>query len=476
MKARNSARLMEGGVVNHAAWRFALGMIVAALLGAAFPTASRAVPLDSILPPDAGSEGTPAGPTSIRPGATPAPSSGRTEATAPPLEDITGQTMGPNAENVATGAPTPGVIVDGIPSLGPPVPPGFAWPAVLSTRNWFHVQDWYVETDAQVLDHTPPLRHNPLLADTSSGRVFDRENLDLGLAAGAHITLGTYLGEDYQKHDHSLEFTFQGLDDWNGHFNLIAATPSTTDTSTTTGNFGSLVNLLNFPNADFFNGADFYHIDYHSDINSAEVNVRVKTHYLEDQLVYDPDDGRWNQHINSAATFSYLFGFRYLNLSERLNVSAGLNSMAGTIEGFPAGNFGGEVDARVENNLIGFQPGVELDYQYERWSVGVSAKSAICLNFAQDRLGATFNDPALTPENFSAAKVRSGAISEINLIAGYQISPKARLRVTYDFEFLTSVGLAPNELNLAGPNGPGALIVSNGLFLNGLSAGLDYIW
>ncbi len=265
---------VKGGHGKSSHLAFAPGIVVAAVLSAAFPAASRAAPLDSILPPAAGNEGAPATAAPIRPGTSSIPSSGQTETTAPPLEDITAQTIGPNAGSMESGEPIPGAIAEGSPTLGPPVPPGFAWPAILSTRNWFKVQDWYGEFDAQALDHTRQFRHNPLLVDTSDGRIIDREDLNLGLAAGAHITLGTYLGEDYQNHDHSLEFTFQGLDDWNGHFNIIAATPSTTDTATTFGNFGSLVNLLNFPNADFFNGADFYHFDYHSDLNSFEVNVR----------------------------------------------------------------------------------------------------------------------------------------------------------------------------------------------------------
>jgi hypothetical protein len=36
--------------------------------------------------------------------------------------------------------------------------------------------------------------------------------------------------------------------------------------------------------------------------------------------------------------------------------------------------------------------------------------------------------------------------------------------------------LAPNEVNLAGPHGPGTIVVSNGLFLNGLSGGIDFVW
>ncbi len=232
MQARDVASLLKGGMASHPIWRFAPGIVVAAVLSAAFPAASRAAPLDSILPPAAGNEGAPATAAPIRPGTSSIPSSGQTETTAPPLEDITAQTIGPNAGSMESGEPIPGAIAEGSPTLGPPVPPGFAWPAILSTRNWFKVQDWYGEFDAQALDHTRQFRHNPLLVDTSDGRIIDREDLNLGLAAGAHITLGTYLGEDYQNHDHSLEFTFQGLDDWNGHFNIIAATPSTTDTAT----------------------------------------------------------------------------------------------------------------------------------------------------------------------------------------------------------------------------------------------------
>ena len=460
-------------------WRIALRSATAFVLCAVFPLAAWAVPLDPIVPPDAASEGNATAPkaNSNHPGAVEGANvpAMTPNASAKP-EGISGQPAGAPAETIQTGEPLASAGGEPMFSTGPPIPPGFAWPTVLSTRNWFNVQDWYSEFDAQALDHTRELRHTPLLVDTNSGRVFDREDLNLGLAAGAHITLGTYLGEDYLKKDHSLEFTYQGLESWDGHFTLIGSTPSVLDSGTTAGNFGSLIGLLNFPNAVFFNGADFFKVEYHSEFNSFETNVRVKTHYLEDQLVYDPDDGRWNRHINSAATFSYLFGLRYVNIDERVNFTSGLNSTTGTIDGFPVSNFGGRYDNRVDNNLIGGQAGIELDYQYERWSVGIRGKTAVCLNFAEDQVNVMFNDPANPDEHFSKAKVGPAAVSEVNLTAGYQISPQARLRVTYDFEFLTSVGLGPNQLDLAGPHGPAALVNSNGLFLNGLSMGLDYIW
>jgi hypothetical protein len=455
-------------------------MIAAVALSAGYPVVGRAVPLEPVVPPDAAGEGSPlpTGQTPTNPGLAPAPrGAGQAQSAAPPLEDITGQPLGSNTVGVGPGEQGPESVGDEVgPATGPMAPPGFAIPTTLSTRNWFQLHDWYTETDAQVFDHAHQPRNTTLLADTSDGRLFGRDDLSLGIAAGAHFTIGSYLGEDYQKHDHSVEFTYQGLETWNGRFDIEAGGQSTLDTSTTAGNFGSLITTLNFANADFFNGADFYRFDYHSEFNSFELNLRVKTHYLQDQLVYEPDDGLWNRHINTSTTFSYLFGFRYVNLGERLNIVSGLNRTTGTIDGFPVADFGGTVDTRVQNNLAGFQAGAQIDYQYERWSVGARGKTAVCLNFAEDETNIVFNDTGVPGQHLSASKTGPAAVSEISLIAGYQISPQARLRVSYDFQFLTSVGLAPNEVNLAGPHGPGTIVVSNGLFLNGLSGGIDFVW
>jgi hypothetical protein len=473
--SRGRLHLGRRMVVNDAVWRFLLAATAAVLLCAGYSTSGQAAPLEPVQPPDAAGEGgtVPSGQTPISPGAAhSATGTVRNQTAAPPLEDITGQPLGSSA----TGAgQAPGSTVE---EAGPEsgfVPPGFAIPATLSTRNWFELHDWYTESDAQVFNHSRQQRGGVVLFDTEDGRVFQRDDLSIGIAAGAHLTLGAYLGEDYQKHDHSLEFTFQGLDSWNGHFALTAGMQSMSDASGTP-QFGSLFNTFNFANSDFFSHADFYRFDYRSELNSGELNIRVKTHYLQDQLVYEPEDGLWNRHIASTASFSYLFGVRYLNLGERLNIASGLNGTSGTIDGFPAADIGGTINSRIQNNLVGPQAGFQMDYQYERWFAGVRGKSAVCLNFAENETDIVFNDPANPAQHYLASKTGPAAVSEISLLAGYQISPQARLRMTYDFEFLTSVGLAPNQLNLAGPHGPGTITVSNGLFLNGVSIGLDYVY
>ena len=356
------------------------------------------------------------------------------------------------------------------------LPEGQVIPPTLSTRDWFELHNYYGEYDADVLDYARATRTGHEVIDQADARSFDRTDLALGISAGAKITIGSYLGADFQDRDHSLELTYEGLNAWQFNGQINAAGTSVVDNGGSNGNFGSLITTINFPNSAFFNGADFYKIVYHSTLNSLEADVRIQSELGKDQLVYNPDTGTWVRHVERGPQYALLFGLRYLNLNERMNFTAGLNEKTGTIQGFPTADFGGSYNANVDNNLAGLDFGGDLNYQYEKWFFGFDFRAAPCLNFANGNLNIFYNDPALTARHFEGSKTTTAFISEIGLSTGYQISPHARLKFTYAFEWLTNVGQAPSQLNLPGPNGPAIVNTSNGVFLNGLDGGLEVIW
>ncbi len=421
-----------------------------------------------------------------------------------------GPAVGPPAGPAAVGSPTPGSLLPTQPPIPPDEPPptdtlmrvpvqqntslrtgeeivgpvgespmlpeGQVIPPTLSTRDWFTLHDYYGEYDAAVVGYGNASRGSREIIDQADARFFDRTDLKLGISAGAKITIGSYLGADFGDRDHSLEATFEGLNSWTFNGQINAAAPSVLDNGGPNGTFGSLITTINFPDSAFFNGADFYHVVYHSTMNSLETNVRIQSELGQDQLVYNPDTGTWVRHVERGPQYALLFGLRYMNLGERINLTAGLNETTGTIQGFPVADFGGSYNANIENNLAGLNFGGDLNYQYEKWNFGFDFRAAPGLNFANEASDIFFNDPALTPRHFEASKTTTGFISQISLSTGYQISPHARLKFSYDFEWLTNVGQAPSQLNLPGPNGPGQVNTSNGVFLNGLDGGLEVIW
>ena len=462
-------------MVKKAVLRILKGLATAALLRGWICAAALAAPPDMPppggVPPQYGSAAADSLP--MRPGGSPSDE--------PPaaLDDLLGAPAGRNL-SPSNSAQTPHNAAAEV--LAPPGPDGMMLgegqviPPTLSTRDWLQLHDYYAEFDADVLDYARAMRTGREIIDQADARFFDRTDLALGISAGAKFTFGSYLGEDFQSRDHSVEVTYEGLNSWAFRGQINAAGTSVVDNGGANGNFGSLITTINFPNSAFFNGADFYKVVYQSTLNSLETNVRIQTEVGKDQMVYNPDTGTWVRHIDRGPTFALLFGLRYLNLNERINVAAGLNETTGTIQGFPTADFGGSYNANVSNNLAGLQLGGDLNYQYEKWFFGFDFRAAPCLNFANDASNIFFNDPALAKRHFESSKTTTAFISEIGMSAGYQISPHARLKLVYDFEWLTNVGQAPSQLNLPGPNGPAQVNTSNGVFLNGLTGGVDFIW
>ncbi len=148
--------------------------------------------------------------------------------------------------------------------------------------------------------------------------------------------------------------------------------------------------------------------------------------------------------------------------------------------------FSGNYDIRTHNDLLGVQVGGQMDFQYQRWFASVSGRVAPSVNFADQEIDVDLvvvrirrrpETPLHRTRHQEGQSTNSACISEMNLQVGYQLQPNVRLRFSYDFEWLTSVALATSQLSQIAPGGnPQRIVVSNGQFLNGMSAGLDLTW
>jgi len=383
----------------------------------------------------------------------------------------------PAAQSVESGtalaSSAPEQIPEGVAEPGSEhvlLPDGFVVPPIAGTRDWFMFHNWYTNTDFTVLDHSRYSRPGALVEDLANFHSFRQQDLALGIAPGLRWTIGAELGDDYLCHDHTVEFTFRGLEDWDRTYNFDS---------------GSVPHAL-FTPLDFnfitgagiagFNGADTYAINYNSRMNSFEVNYRTWTRLGHDQLVYDPDLCSFVRQVGNGATFSYLFGLRDLEFDENLSIFSRQN-------GVDPSAFAGNYINGVHNNLAGVQFGGELDYQYQRWMVGIVGKVAPSVNFADQTVDVLAIDTAtpgrtqIPQTHVATTNDGPACISEFSMQAAYQLQPNVRLRFAYDFEWLTSVALAPSQLSQLVPGGnPQRIVVSNGTFFNGLSAGIDIMW
>ena len=270
--------------------------------------------------------------------------------------------------------------------------------------------------------------------------------------------------------DDSLEVSYEGPFDWSKLYKVNAALSSIYNPPIS-ATVGSLDNALN-PFVGGFNGADTYIIKYQSQLNSLELNYRVRTELGNDQLVYDPDTALWVRRVGNGVTFSYLVGLRDLELDERFNESAFRTAP------IFVGPASASDNIKVSNNLAGIQFAGEASYQYQRFFASVRGGIVPSINFADQKTNIEATDPFLggiSPVFLHAANDGPACVSEFRMEGGYEIRPNVRIRCTYDFLWLTSIALAPNQIGLQSPN-PGRIIVSNDMMLSGVSVGLDVSW
>ena len=397
----------------------------------------------------------------------------------PPGQGQQGQTP-PPAQDGSQPAPANGAVAagttmqasDGQLIAGPGLEDGQAIPPTASTRDWFDFHNWYTQLDFTLLDHPRAKRNTKLLFDfQDSQNFFSVHDMALGVTPGTRLTLGVVVEQDGKDRDHSVEVSYQGPDDWSKLYQINAAQASIFSIPLNTATVGSLDNALD-QFIGGFNGADQYFIRYQSSLNSLEFNYRIRSELGADQLVYDPNTAVWVRRVGNGTTFSYLVGLRDVDLNERFNESAFRYANPFVGPAFA------EYNIKTNNNLAGIQFGGELDYQYQRFFVGVRGCLVPSINFSDQMTSIHSIDPFLGgvgPIALKAANDGPAFVSEFRMTCGYEIRPNVRLRFSYDFEWLTSIALATSQLALSSPN-PGRIVVSNDMMLNGLSAGLDISW
>src|SRR5262249_23644011 len=124
-----------------------------------------------------------------------------------------------------------------------------------------------------------------------------------------------------------------------------------------------------------YNQSTRQEIDYTSNIDSFEMNYRVRARLGQDQLIMDPN-GCWHRAANAGFEREYLIGLRILQLQEKFDWRA-----QDIVNVGDDGNY----LIRTDNDLFGFQMGTGITYQAPRWSIGATVKGGVFLNDALGR-------------------------------------------------------------------------------------------
>jgi hypothetical protein len=344
-----------------------------------------------------------------------------------------------------------------------------------------------------------------VIADRRAG-VMSAKSLGLDVATGYNATIGHYFCRDRNNNDHFVEFTFWGLNSWsdskttnsylvpvyneNAFYTTQEATLIGDGLLTPATVSGQLIGSLRTPyptplelpggtlaqqtlSLAFNNGIE-HDISYQSTMNNFELNGRFSPRGQPDRLVLHPD-GKWQRECQPGRYMSYLYGLRFMQIDETFkfhSLSQGL--FQNSIE-TASGNY----DIVTRNDLLGLQIGAELQFRKCRWSWGVEAKMGPYINFANQvsTINASING---LPQNdvsqrLVANRYEASLIGEVGFEATYKFRPNLMGRAAYDFMWVTGLALAPEQLQfVADP--VNRINVNGGIFSQGVSLGLEWMW
>ncbi|HUY33229.1 MAG TPA: BBP7 family outer membrane beta-barrel protein [Pirellulales bacterium] len=220
-------------------------------------------------------------------------------------------------------------------------------------------------------------------------------------------------------------------------------------------------------------------------------------------------NGLWNFVQSDQLRLGGMLGFRYLNLSESLEVQdqlSGATTGALTFAGQPISPDESLADFdrfRATNNFYGGLLGARLTWSSGRWVINAAAKMSLGTN--QERTivqGATtlynsFGTAAVLPGGVLATTANIGnyyrspfaVAPEANFTLGFMVTPRMMVRVGYSFLYLSNVLRPGNQVNrvaspnlvpsdvgygAAGPNQPGYQFHASSYWAQGLNVGLEF--
>jgi hypothetical protein len=215
--------------------------------------------------------------------------------------------------------------------------------------------------------------------------------------------------------------------------------------------------------------ADRHEIAYSSDLNNIEVNLRR----------------RW---VSPSCRLhsSMLMGIRYVRLEEDFKYRTRVRR----IDPFSGPVVAGmDYLVKTKNDMLGYQLGGELWLcVLPAWSIGADLKAGFYGNHARQKTSSDsfLEGDAARPLFIESDGITSAAfVGEANLQAFYKVSSRLTLRCSYQFLYLSSVALAPENFNTVASSvtigeeqRTRTPFTNNGgsVFYHGFDAGLEWTW
>jgi hypothetical protein len=303
---------------------------------------------------------------------------------------------------------------------------------------------------------------------------------------GFRFTLGRYLGRDMLNRDHTLEFTYFGLLEWDGSASVRSlvdnfGVPLPGDSSTLIALGGSLVTdfpiafpATGEPSVGGFNYVQTHYIEYWSRVNNFELNYRLRRSLGRDSLV-GCSDGSWQRQLTPGHTPSIFGGIRYFEMDERFY----LLSQGQYVSFVGVGPSTGEYTIHSRNRLIGAQLGGDLIDEHIKWNWGARGKAGLYANLAEQQSQVLINASTLAftvgNQFTSGSDQRLAFIGEIGFVGNYRWRPNVTFHAAWDMMWVQRLALAPEQLNFTFPQ-TDFITTTGRVFFNTFSVGAEVAW
>ncbi len=321
-----------------------------------------------------------------------------------------------------------------------------------------------------VVNNNPQIRSTVLMST---------RDLDFGFEPGARITFGRFLGTDFLKRVHSIEFSYLGFFDFHSSEQRNGANQTQTFNGLPVATAGSLISFFPTTTAGF-TFANLHQAEYSSNLSSYEVNYRLRSPLGRDSLVAKPN-GSWFRRCTPGMTPSFIFGTRYLSISEAFNFFSSGTRILFNQFGQPVqtGTATGNYNIRSTNDLFGFQIGGDVLQQYCNFNIGFHGKTGVYSNWVSQTSVITASDILPNLNNPSraigATSQHAAFVGEIGIVGNYHVRQNLNLRAAYDFMWVTGLALAPLQIqrDLQSP----ARVENVGYTLfQGVNVGAELFW
>jgi hypothetical protein len=307
---------------------------------------------------------------------------------------------------------------------------------------------FYGQVEALFIMRDPRFTRQRIVVDPNTGTTYlSTSDLEPNFNPGLRATIGMRLCGG-----RVLEFSYFGL--FQGNASAVAVKPEPDAFLTFVDNLAGNV----------FVDMDRVSLRYSSSLQSFAVNLPCCCGCCDE---CGDECGCGEVRCRSVTWFG---GFRYINLGERLNISA-QRTVSGAVEE-------GAYNIRTANNLYGAQLGARLRRTRGRLGWETTGAAGIFGNDAQQTQSVTdFPNFPLRP-TVSSSRGGVAFVGEINFSGLYRLTDVWNLRAGYSAILIEGLALAPDQLDFnfaASPSG-NQLHSGGGLLLHGVNVGLEARW